>query len=97
MSITEAYHACRTLVRSMNMGEDIYRVLNQQLEQYRINVLNILKSSKAKQVEWLDLLATEWQLFENRLVSGHDLDFFSKLGLTSYVISENLTMHVIRR
>jgi predicted RecB family endonuclease len=68
MSVTEGYHACRTLVRSMDMGEDIYRVLHQQLEQYLSKLLSKLNASSDNQVEWLDLLATEWRTFENRLV-----------------------------
>lgn len=68
MSITEAYHACRTLVKSLDMGENIYDNLAQQLERYRTRTLDTLKSNKAKQVEWLDLFATQWQSLENRLV-----------------------------
>ncbi|KAH7335370.1 Cullin family-domain-containing protein [Rhizoctonia solani] len=67
MSINEAYASCRILVRSMDMGEDVYRTLNQQLEQYQMKLLGELKSSTALPMEWLNSLATEWKLFDNRL------------------------------
>ncbi|CAE7222896.1 unnamed protein product [Rhizoctonia solani] len=67
MSISEAYASCRVLVRSMDMGEDIYRTLTQQLEKYRVKLLGELKSSTALPMEWLNSLATEWKLFDNRL------------------------------
>ncbi|ELU43489.1 hypothetical protein AG1IA_02470 [Rhizoctonia solani AG-1 IA] len=68
MSISEAYVSCRVLVRNMDMGEDIYRILTQQLEQYRTKLLGELKPSTALPMTWLDVLATEWKLFDNRLV-----------------------------
>ncbi|KAF8677575.1 cullin family [Rhizoctonia solani] len=67
MSISEAYVSCRVLVRNMDMGEDIYRILTQQLEQYRTKLLGELKPSTALPMTWLDVLATEWKLFDNRL------------------------------
>ncbi|KAG9102837.1 hypothetical protein FRC06_000983 [Ceratobasidium sp. 370] len=99
MSITEAYHACRTLVRTMDMGEDVYRTLSQQLEQYLSKMLSRLKADCKSQVEWLDLLAEEWRSFENRLktlqcmlsdidrvyVANHpNLDTIHDLGLGSF-------------
>ncbi|KAF8739091.1 cullin family, partial [Rhizoctonia solani] len=67
MSISEAYVSCRVLVRNMDMGEDIYRILTQQLEQYRTKLLGELKPSTALPMTWLDVLATEWKLFDDRL------------------------------
>ncbi|KAG8745667.1 hypothetical protein FRC10_007364 [Ceratobasidium sp. 414] len=68
MPITEAYHACRTLVRTMDMGEDIYRTLSQQLDQYLSKMLSKLKADRKSEVDWLGLLAEEWRSFENKLV-----------------------------
>ncbi|KAL5633304.1 hypothetical protein ACGC1H_003713 [Rhizoctonia solani] len=67
MSISEAYASCRLLVRSMDMGEDIYRTLTQQLEKYQTKLLGELKPSTALPMEWLSSLATEWKLFDSRL------------------------------
>ncbi|KAJ1306719.1 hypothetical protein OPQ81_007709 [Rhizoctonia solani] len=67
MSISEAYVSCRVLVRSMDMGEDVYRTLTQQLEKYQAKLLTELKSSAALPVEWLNSLAAEWKLFDNRM------------------------------
>ncbi|KDN47655.1 hypothetical protein RSAG8_03445, partial [Rhizoctonia solani AG-8 WAC10335] len=67
MSISEAYASCRILVRSMDMGEDIYRALTQQLEKCQMKLLGELKSNTALPMEWLNSLATEWKLFDNRL------------------------------
>jgi hypothetical protein len=74
MSISEAYASCRVLVRTMDMGEDVYRILTQQLEQYLMKLLGELKPSTALPMAWLDILATEWKLFDNRLVSIHNLN-----------------------
>ncbi|QRV88795.1 cullin family [Ceratobasidium sp. AG-Ba] len=67
MSITEAHHACRTLVRAMDMGENVYRALSQQLEQYITKLSSKMTKSQENQAEWVDLLAGEWKSFENRL------------------------------
>lgn len=67
MSITEAYHACRTLVRAMDMGEDIYRILSQQLEQYITRLSSKMTGNHEDLSKWICLLAEEWRLFENRL------------------------------
>ncbi|KAG8700243.1 hypothetical protein FRC08_004824 [Ceratobasidium sp. 394] len=51
----------------MDMGEDIYRTLSQQLEQYLSKMLSRLKADRKSQVDWLDFLAEGWRSFENRL------------------------------
>ncbi|KAG8762296.1 hypothetical protein FRC11_010035 [Ceratobasidium sp. 423] len=51
----------------MDMGEDVYRTLTQQLEKYRAKLLSELKPSPVLPMEWLNSLATEWKLFDNRL------------------------------
>lgn len=68
MSIADAYNACRKLVRTLDMGDNLYQTLSQQLERYLVKVLDKLKANSKDQAQWLDLLASEWKSFENRMV-----------------------------